>query len=26
MDLHEVGWGTWTKSIWLKIRTGGGNL
>ena len=21
-----VGWGTWTGSIWLRIRTGGGLL
>jgi hypothetical protein len=23
MDLREVGWGTWTGSIWLRIWTGG---
>jgi hypothetical protein len=23
MDLREVGWGTWTGSIWLRIGTGG---
>jgi hypothetical protein len=23
MDLREVGWGAWTGSIWLRIRTGG---
>jgi hypothetical protein len=22
MDLQEVGWGTWTGSIWLRIGTG----
>jgi hypothetical protein len=26
MDLQEVGWGTWTGLIWLKIGTGGGLL
>ena len=26
MDLHEVGWGTQTGSIWLKIGTSGGLL
>jgi hypothetical protein len=23
MDLREVGWGAWTRSIWLRIGTGG---
>jgi hypothetical protein len=23
MDLREVGWGSWTGSIWLRIGTGG---
>ena len=23
MDLQEVGWGTWTGMIWLRIGTGG---
>jgi hypothetical protein len=23
MDLQEVGWGTWTGLIWLRIGTGG---
>jgi len=23
MDLQEVGWGTWTVLIWLRIGTGG---
>jgi hypothetical protein len=23
MDLREVGWGTWTGPIWLRIGTGG---
>ena len=26
MDLHQVGWGVWTGSIWLRIGTGGGHL
>jgi len=26
MDLQEVGLGKWTGLIWLRIRTGGGNL
>jgi hypothetical protein len=26
MDLQEVGWGTWTGFIWLRIGTGGGLL
>jgi hypothetical protein len=26
MDLREVGWGAWTGSIWLAIRTCGGLL
>jgi hypothetical protein len=26
MDVQEVGWGTWTELIWLRIRTGGGHL
>jgi len=26
MDLQEVGWGTWTGLIWLRIETGGGLL
>jgi hypothetical protein len=26
MDLQEVGWGTWTGLMWLRIRTGGGHL
>jgi hypothetical protein len=26
MDLEEVGWGTWTGLIWLRIGTGGGIL
>jgi hypothetical protein len=24
IDLQEVGWGTWTGLIWLRIGTGGG--
>ena len=23
MDHQEVGWGSWTGLIWLRIRTGG---
>jgi hypothetical protein len=23
MDLREVGWGTWTGSVWLRIGAGG---
>jgi len=26
MDLQEVGWGTWTGLMWLRIQTGGGYL
>jgi hypothetical protein len=26
MDLQEVGCGTWSSSIWLRIETGGGLL
>jgi hypothetical protein len=26
VDLQEVGWGTWTESVWLRIGTGGGHL
>ena len=26
MDLQEVGWGSWTGMIWLRIGTGGGHL
>jgi hypothetical protein len=26
MDIHEVGWGGWTGSSWLRIGTGGGPL
>jgi hypothetical protein len=26
MDLQEVGWGTWTGFIWLRIGTDGGRL
>jgi hypothetical protein len=26
MDLQDVGWGTWTGLIWLRIGTGGGHL
>jgi hypothetical protein len=26
MDLQEVGCGTWTELIWLRIGTGGGHL
>jgi hypothetical protein len=26
MDLQDVGWGTWTGLIWLRIGTGGGLL
>jgi hypothetical protein len=26
MDLQEVGWGSWTGSIWLRTRKGGGLL
>jgi hypothetical protein len=26
MNLTEVDWGAWTKSIWLRIGTGGGLL
>jgi hypothetical protein len=26
MDLQEVGWGEWTRLIWLRIGTGGGLL
>ena len=24
LDLQDVGWGTWTGLIWLRIGTGGG--
>jgi hypothetical protein len=24
MDLQEVGWGTWTRLMWLRVGTGGG--
>jgi hypothetical protein len=24
MDLQEVGWGTWTGLIWLRLGTGDG--
>jgi len=23
MDIQEVGWGTWTRLLWLRIGTGG---
>jgi len=26
IDLQEVGWGTWTGLIWLRIGTGRGHL
>jgi len=26
MDLQEVGWGSWTGLIWVRIGTGGGHL
>jgi len=26
LDLQEVGWGTWTGLIWLRIGIGGGHL
>jgi hypothetical protein len=26
MDLQEVGWGTWSGLIWLRIGTGSGLL
>jgi hypothetical protein len=26
IDLREVGWETWTRLIWLRIRTVGGLL
>jgi hypothetical protein len=26
MDLQEVGWGSWIRLFWLRIRTGGGHL
>ena len=26
MDLQEVGFGVWTGSSWLGVRTGGGHL
>ena len=26
MDIPEVGWGAWTELIWLRIRTGGGQM
>jgi hypothetical protein len=26
MALRELGWGTWTGLIWLRIETGGGHL
>jgi hypothetical protein len=26
MDLQELGWGTWTGLIWLRIGAGGGLL
>jgi hypothetical protein len=26
MNLQEVGYGTWTGSIWLRTETGGGHL
>ena len=25
-DVQELGWGTWTGLIWLRIRTGGEHL
>ena len=25
-DIQEVGYGAWTRSIWLRIGTGGGHL
>jgi len=25
MDLQRVGWGTWTRLIWLRIGTGSGS-
>jgi hypothetical protein len=26
MDLHEVGWGSWTVFVWFRIGTGCGNF
>ena len=26
MDLHKMGWDTWTGMIWLRTGTGGGHL
>jgi hypothetical protein len=26
MDLQEVEWGAWTRSIWIRIGAGGGLL
>jgi hypothetical protein len=26
MDLREVGWSSWTGSMWLRIGTGGEHL
>ena len=26
VDFQEVGYGVWTGSCWLRIRTGGGHL
>jgi len=26
MDIQEVGWGSWTGLVWLRIGTGGGHL
>ena len=26
MDLQEIGWGTWTGLMWLRVGTGGGLL
>jgi hypothetical protein len=26
IHLREVGWGAWTGSIWLRLKTGGGLL
>ena len=26
MDVQDVGWGSWTGLMWLRIRTVGGHL
>ena len=26
MDLQEIGWGAWTRLIWVRTGAGGGHL